>query len=294
MKRSIHYINRKTGEKVLETPPNSRLLSFLYGSYAGKLTLETLFKRKFLSDWAGKYANKKRSKKRIQKFITDHQMDMSDYIIPAEGYSSFNEFFYRKIKNGARVIGEGVVSPADGKILVFDKIDSTAKFNIKGIEFNLSQFLNSGNGLIDKYNDGSMVVIRLAPTDYHRFHFAVSGKVSETVKIKGWLYSVSPLALKNTFSIFCHNKREYNIISTDQYGEVLHCDVGATMVGSIFQTFDENNLVRKGDEKGYFAFGGSTVVLLFEKGKVKFSADLINNTKKGLETSILMGETIGL
>jgi phosphatidylserine decarboxylase len=247
-----------------------------------------------LSDWAGKYMNKKRSKKKIKQFIDQHEMDLSDYIIPKEGFETFNEFFYRKIKPGARAIQEGVVSPADGKVLAFNKVDATALFHIKGIEFDLKRFLDNDNKLFKQYEGGAMVVVRLAPTDYHRFHFPVKGQVSKTKRVKGWLYSVSPLALKNSFEIFCHNKREYNSIDTETNGQVLHFDVGATMVGTIIQTFKEESIVDKGSEKGYFAFGGSTVVLLFEKGKVKLSNDLLDNTSNGVETAVKMGETIGV
>lgn len=289
--KTIYYIDRSTGEKIHEVPPNSKLLSFLYSSYAGKITLEALFKRKFLSEWAGRYMNKKRSKKKIESFIRENKMDLSDYIIPENGYSTFNEFFYRKIKPEKRPIGEGVVSPADGKILAFEKIEDTKTFNVKGIEFDLRRFLMDDQ-LVDEFIGATMVIIRLAPTDYHRFHFACEGVVSKTCTIKGWLYSVSPIALKKSFEIFCHNKREFNIIQNEKLGKMIHCDVGATMVGSIFQTFTPDTFVQKGSEKGYFAFGGSTIVLLFEKGKVKIAEDILKNTKDGFETSVLMGENI--
>jgi phosphatidylserine decarboxylase len=100
------------------------------------------------------------------------------------------------------------------------------------------------------------------------------------------------LALRGSLKIFCENKREYCTLSTEEFGDILIVDVGATMVGSIIQTYEANSKVKKGDEKGYFAFGGSTLVLLFEKETITFDADLIENTKKGLETTVKVGEKI--
>ncbi|HYQ56234.1 MAG TPA: phosphatidylserine decarboxylase, partial [Draconibacterium sp.] len=139
---------------------------------------------------------------------------------------------------------------------------------------------------------GEMAIVRLAPPDYHRFHFPASGTASKSIKINGHYFSVSPLALQKSLEIFCENKREYCTLSTEEYGDILIVDVGATMVGSIIQTYEANTQVKKGDEKGYFAFGGSTLVLLFEKGKITFDADLVENTKKGMETTVKVGENI--
>ncbi len=143
--------------------------------------------------------------------------------------------------------------------------------------------------LAKKYEDGTFVIFRLAPADYHRFHFPVDGKVGVNNKIRGDYCSVSTHAIKRNFRIFCENKREYSIITTENFGDVVMVEVGATMVG-IVQTFKENSFIKKGDEKGYFLFGGSTCILVFEKDKVKIDEDILENTKKQLETRIYMGE----
>ena len=137
-----------------------------------------------------------------------------------------------------------------------------------------------------------MAIIRLAPADYHRYHFPASGIASASVPVKGHYFSVSPLALKGSLKILCENYREFCTLSTADYGDILITDVGATMVGSITQTYKAETEVKKGDEKGYFSFGGSTLVLLFEKDKVVFDKDLILNTKNRFETSVKMGENI--
>ena len=169
---------------------------------------------------------------------------------------------------------------------------SNSDFIIKGYRFDISSFLNNAK-LSQNYLDGTLVIIRLAPPDYHRFHFPISGKVSPVTRIDGDYYSVNPLALRKMTEILCLNKREFTIVTNPLFGDVIMAEVGATMVGSIVQTYT-GNTVNKGEEKGYFKFGGSTVVLLFEKNKIRIDDDLLINTLRGYETAIKEGERIGV
>ncbi len=289
---SLQYIDRQTGEVKSELVPGGKMMKNIYTTTLGKSTLYFLFKRKCFSVFGGILMNWSYSKRKIQPFIDEHKVSIDDFIIPEKGFKHFNDFFYRKIQTTKRPIADGIVSPADGKILVFPTIQDSQSFFIKGNEFNLTSFLKN-ESLAKKYEEGSMAIIRLAPADYHRFHFPVSGPVGEVTKIKGYYYSVSPIALQKNLRIFCENKREYCEVKTKEYGDVLICDVGATLTGKIIQTFQPGSLVEKGQEKGYFAFGGSTTVLLFEKNKIQFSDDLLKNTGNALETTVLMGEKIG-
>lgn len=291
-KHQIKYKDRKTNETLIEKVPGGNFMQFLYGqSPFGKLLLHQLFKRKFISTFIGRYMNSSLSKSRINAFIKEFNIKMDDYIIPKNGFKHFNDFFYRKIKPEARPISKDIVSPADGKILVFNKITDTKTFFIKGEYFNLITFLQNKK-LAKKYHQGAMAIIRLAPVDYHRYHFHIDGIAGKNHKIKGQYFSVSPIALQKSLRVFCENKREYMEVNNDQIGDSLICDVGATMTGGIVQTYQENQLVSKGDEKGYFVFGGSTLVVLFQKNTIQFSKDIIHNTNNGLETTIKMGETI--
>jgi len=288
----IYFIDRKTGKIVKEKVPGSKTMSFLYGKKrAGKLNLFLLFKRKYLSQFGGLMMKWSYSKRKIPTFIKEHQLNMDDFEVPEKGFKNFNQFFYRKLKEDKINIEEGVVSPADGKIVVFNIVDDCYKFYIKDCSFDLHTFLKD-EFLAKKYKGGAMAIIRLAPADYHRFHFPFDGVPTTSKKIKGYYYSVSPIALQQNMRIFCENKREYSILKTQEIGDILYCEVGATLTGSIVQTYIPNQPVKKGDEKGHFAFGGSTVVLLFEKNKIKFNQDLIEHTAKGYETSIKMGEQI--
>jgi len=290
--KDIIYINRKTGQKETEIVKGPKTMNYVYNKRLGQIGLRLLFKRKIFSMYGGWVMNKSKSIQKIDEFLKVNQLDMSQFVVPEGGYKNFNDFFYRKLQPNKRPIGKGLVSPADGKVVAFKTIGCCMDFYVKDCTFNLITFLKDKE-LAKKYEGGSMLVIRLAPADYHRFHFPAEGIPNETKKIKGYYYSVSPIALKQNMRIFLENKREYSTLKTKEFGDILLCDVGATLTGSIIQTYIPNQRVKKGEEKGHFAFGGSTVVVLFEKDKVIIDEDLLENTQKGLETTVEMGETIG-
>lgn len=289
----IQFKDRQ-GNILTEATPGSGFLSFLYGgNILGKLSLWLLVKRKFFSVIFGKYMSSTLSKSKVQPFIEKYEINMSPYVIPYGGFKSFNDFFYRKILPEYRPIGDGLVCPADGRVLAFQNIDNAQDFFVKGKKFNLNSFLQN-DSLAHNFEGGSMLIVRLAPVDYHRYHFPCDGTVSNNRVITANYYSVSPFALRKSLQIFLENQRAYCIQDSEQFGKVLYCDVGATLTGSILNTFQQGEFHNKGAEKGYFAFGGSTVVLLLEKGKVSWSSDILRNTKDGMETYVKMGETIGV
>jgi phosphatidylserine decarboxylase len=288
----IKIINRKSGKIEIENPPNKGLLKFIFTNPLGLLPLHLVVKRKFLSILFGKQMNKKSSARRIQQFVEDFNINMNESILKVTEFKTFNDFFYRKLKSISRPIMDGLVSPADGKALVFEQVSHMDEFFVKGKKFTLDKFLQD-NDLANTYEDASLVIIRLAPNDYHRYHFPYDGVISSTEIIDGFYYSVSPFAVKENVSIFCENKRSLSTLRTRDKGDILISEVGATMVGSIYQTYEPNTLITKGMEKGYFSFGGSTVILIVDSSKVKFEKDLLENTKNGFETTIKMGEKIG-
>ncbi len=287
----IEYYERESGQLKTEKVAGEKWLVWLYYNPIGEATLWTLAKRKLVSAIYGAMMDRSSSVKKIHPFIEDFDIDMS--VVQKQEFNSFNDFFTRKLKHDARPIDTSstiVVSPADGKILAYADI-SNSNFIIKGHRFDVSSFLDNPD-LAQKYHDGVLLIIRLAPADYHRFHFPVGGNVSPNKMIDGEYYSVNPFALRKKAEIFCLNKREYTILSNPLFGDIVMAEVGATMVGSIEQTF-KGSSVNKGEEKGYFKFGGSTIVLLFKKGKIQIDEDLLINTAKGYETTVKMGERIG-
>lgn len=294
--KKIEYIERKTGEIKVEKVPGEKYLKFLYYNPLGELPLNLVVKKKFLTEYYGKKMDKPESVKKIPSFIEQADINIAEAKKRVEEFKSFNDFFYRELKEGARTVDyrENVLaSPADGKILAFENLDIEKEFYIKGDKFTLEEFF-ADKGLANKYKDGVFMIIRLAPIDYHRFHFPADGEISESKLIDGVYYSVSTHAIKKNFRILCENKREYSILKTEKFGDIAMFEVGATMVGGIKQSYKSNSYVKKGEEKGYFYFGGSTCVLVFERGKVKIDEDLLKNTKKGIETKVYMGEKIGI
>ncbi len=292
--KSIDYIDRKTGEIKQEMVPGENWLQWLYHNPFGKLALHSVVKRKFVSCWYGGQMDAPASKSKIADFVESLQIDMREAVRPINEYETFNDFFIRTLKPEARPIDTDpgvIVSPADGKVLAFDEIKVMDTFFAKGQEFSLDDFLQD-KALSDTYADGTLLIIRLAPADYHRFHFPADGRISKSTLINGYLYSVSPYAVKNMMKVYWENKREYSVLSTEHSGDILLCEVGATMVGSIVQQYTPGTNVKKGQEKGWFKFGGSTIIVLLEKGIAQVDSDILQNTKNGYETSIKMGERL--
>jgi len=286
----IQYVNRESKDLRIENVPGEFWLNWLYNNPLGELSLEVLVKRKLVSEWYGKKMNSPESVDKIEEFVKKYNINLDE--AQKTKFSSFNDFFYRKLKSNARKIDttfNSIVSPADGKVLVFNNINNQ-DFIVKGYRFNLTEFLSSDK-LAKKYRGGSLMIVRLCPTDYHRYHFPLSGKIINESKIDGDYYSVSPIALKRKIEILCMNKRSYVELHNDKIGEYLIVEVGATMVGSIIHTFKSTN-VEKGEEMGYFKFGGSTIVLIFKKNKILIDKDLIDNTINGFETEVKMGEEV--
>ena len=286
----IHYVDRATGQIKTEKVMAGTGLYWLYNNPVGELTLNVLVKRKIVTELYGRYMHSHWSASKIKPFIRDYQIDTSRFVM--DHFNSFNAFFIRKLKPEAQKIDTGkriVISPVDGKCLAYADID-TASFIVKGIRFNIRSFLRN-DSLARLFHGGSLLLFRLAPTDYHRYHFPLSGKIATVRKIDGYYYSVNPIAIKKDIWIFFENKRQYQIIHSKLFGNVVMSEIGATMVGSMVQTHQGTQAV-KGEEDGYFQFGGSSVILLFERGKINIDTDLLKNTKSHLETSVKMGEHV--
>lgn len=294
--KKIEYIDRKTGKTLIEKVPGENFLKFLYYNPFGVLPLEALVKRKFLSVLYGKKMDSESSKKMIPNFVKEHSINMEESVKSIDEFTSFNDFFYRELKPDSRVVDRrrGVLtSPADGKVFVIENVSKDTEFFVKGEKFYLEDFLKN-KSLAKKYKNGMMFIIRLAPVDYHRFHFPASGMISKTKLIKGAYYSVSTHAIRKKFRIFCENKRTLSTLFTDSFKDICILEIGATMVGGIKQTYIPYTHVKKGDEKGYFYFGGSTVILLLEKQSFRIDKDILENSRNGIETKISMGERLGV
>jgi phosphatidylserine decarboxylase len=286
----IRFIDRNTGTLQVEKVFGGRALEILYGGgLLGKLIRPLLVKLPWASALVGYWMKRPASRKKIAPFIQEYGLDVREFL-PAE-YRSFNDFFIRKLKPECRPIvadPDTVVCPADGRYLVYPRFD---RFLVKGQEFSLGTLLQSSY-LGRRYAEGAMAIARLCPIDYHRFHFPCDGRAEAPRRISGGYDSVNPLALKQRLAILSENKRMVTEIETARFGTILYVEVGATSVGSIRQTFSAAHPVHKGQEKGYFEFGGSCLVLLFEKGRIAFDADLLRASEQGIETLCRFGQSL--
>ena len=287
----IEYYDRRTGEVCREKVMGDAAIRWAYQTLSGKLFAHLLFGTSLPSRLLGWYFDSPLSKGKIAGTIADLNIDESEFVRTKEEFDSFNDFFTRKLKSEARPFStnkDDFLCPADGRLLVYDDIDGNSCLKVKGVEDSVNNLF--GHEVNDS-NDGKAAVVRLCPADYHRYHFPCDGRIVETADVKGMYHSVNPVALKAKKRIFCLNKRSYAIIETKKFGRVAYMEVGAFGVAGIHQTYTGKDVTRM-QEKGYFDFGGSTIVLLFQKGKIEFDADLKENSAKGVETLVKVGETI--
>ena len=292
----IRYFDRYARSVKTEQIFGEKWLRFAYENPIGRFFVWALARRAVFSLYYGRQMNKPASALRVLPFIAQYGVDVDEFAKSAFDYKTFNDFFYRQLKPGVRPIAPGervAVLPADARHLAFANIDTAAGFYVKGAKFTLAALLGD-DALAEKFAGGAMLISRLCPVDYHRFHFPVGGTVGEPRLINGWLYSVSPVALRRNVGYLVENKRVVTLIESPVFGTVAMIEVGATNVGSIIQGFVSGREVVKGDEKGMFAFGGSCVITLFGRGRIEFDADLVTSSAEQIEVYAKMGDRLGV
>ena len=283
-------IKTRTGQNIASNEKQNQLLKKLYGSVTGRVLLKTLT-APALSRVAGRFMDSPASKVLIKPFIKKSGIDTSQYVM--SGFRSYNDFFTRRIKKGKRPVDtapEHLISPCDSKLTVY-KISSRSIFRIKGSRYRVSDLL-CNDFLAKRYCGGYCCIFRLEVDDYHRYCYIDSGVKSGNTFIPGELHTVNPVALER-YNIYKRNCREYTVLHTDNFGDVVQVEVGAMLVGRIVNLHDEGAF-RRGEEKGRFEFGGSTVVLLFEKDSIIPDRDILVNSSDGIETVVKYGEKIGI
>lgn len=245
------------------------------------------------SRWAANlyasHLNSRFSKRKIKKFIKKNGIDMSEY--KQVKYRSFNSFFTREIRPECRPVDkdrQSLVSPCDGKLTVFN-IDENSTFRVKGFDYSLNTLLRNEK-LASEYDGGICLIFRLTVTDYHRYIFFDGGTAEDSVFIKGRLHTVQHAALEKR-KVFTENCREYTLLHTENFGDALQVEVGAMFVGRI-SNHDKKQFGR-GEEKGYFEFGGSTIMLILKRGAAVIDEEIFENTRRGFETVVKCGERIG-
>lgn len=284
----MDYIDLQ-GKKVSNITNQDKLLSFLYTNIFGRMLLKPLIQPQ-VSKLAGRYLSSAHSKWLISKFIERNEINMDIY--EECDYSSFNDFFTRKIKPDSRPVPEDLdvlISPCDCLATVYP-IQENTTFSIKNTEYTLRSLLRSPR-LAKRFRGGYAYVLRLTVEDYHRYLYSVSGKQSKNYHIDGTYHTVNPIA-NDYLPIYKENTREYTVIHSKEFGDVLQMEVGALLVGKI-SNHKQSTVVTRGEEKGFFEYGGSTIVVLTQKGRVTPRSDLLTNSKNGYETKVLQAHPLG-
>lgn len=269
-----------------------RVLRLLYGNRAGRMVLGWLI-RPEVSNLVGRFMDTGLSRIMINPFIKKNDIDLS--LCQKNEFESYNDFFKRKLVPGARTIDttdEGFVSPCDSRLTVYDIEDTERQtFNIKDSEYTVASLLRDKK-LARHYRGGKLWLFRLCVDDYHRYIYNVSGKQSDVRRIEGVYHTVNPIA-SEYYDIYKENTREYCLIRTENAGTVVDMEVGALLVGRIVNRYVDSTDVRRGEEKGYFEFGGSTIILLTQKDKVTPLGRIVENSRKDIETRVRQGELVG-
>ena len=284
----MKWIDRQ-GNIVSEGDGNNGSLQFLYNTSFGRLLLRMLV-RKFPSDLVGWFMQTRLSTCWIKGFIKKNKIDMSQY--EDRKFTSFNDFFTRRIRPECRRVDsdpDHFISPCDSKLTVH-KIEENASFRVKGVDYTVGQLLRSEE-LAGEYAGGLLLVFRLTVDDYHRYCYPDSGEKGENMHIQGVYYTVNPIAF-GRYGVFRENTREYSVIHSDNFGDLVMMEVGATLVGRISNLHGACH-VDRGQEKGHFDFGGSTIVVLVKPGVLRVDEDILRNTADGCETVVKYGERVG-
>lgn len=295
MGSEILFWNPYTSDYEAEKIYGEKWLRFSYQNFLGRIGLWGMVQRKWFSQWYGKRMDSPQSREKILPFINKYNLNQKEFLEAPETFKTFNEFFYRKLNREARPIDENdqiVIFPADGRHLIVPNLSEIEQIYAKGQAFNLRQLLGCAK-LAKKFQTGAMLISRLCPVDYHRFHFPIDGKLTFPRLINGSLFSVNPIAVRQRISIFWENKRYISCIENQRLGMIVQLLIGATCVGTVHFSNKKNLSVRKGDEHGYFSFGGSCVITLFPENKINFRKDLVEQSSLGYESYFRFGENLG-
>lgn len=287
----ITYWDRR--KKCLETEHvyGDQALRSIYGNSFGRFLADTLLSRPLFSRLYCRFQSSSLSRGKIAPFIQKFKVSMEEY--EDRPFQSFNDFFTRLFRENARpftsIPGE-MPALAEGRYLAYEDSRAWTTYPVKGQQTPLFQLLGDEN--LSTTFSGPVLIARLCPTDYHRFHFPDDGVIVSQTRLKGPLHSVNPLALATKSDILFTNERQLAILETKNFGKLAYIEVGAMCVGRIVQKHSQGYVFKRGEEKGHFLFGGSTVILVGEKGRWKPDADLLEQTAQGRETFIRLGERL--
>ena len=288
----IKLFDLESREVIEEAIPGETLLRIIYQNETfSSISLRYLLcKNAYFSSFVGFLMKRFWSKRSIPSFINKYHIKSDDF--EKTKYRCFNDFFIRKLKDGARTLSnDDIIAPCDGRYFCHQNISNIEGFYIKGQKLSLADLIGNFNAA-NIFRKGSMIISRLAPVDYHRFHFPLDCTLTNISSVEGTLHSVSPLALRHRLRNLIENKKVLIELTSPTHGNVLMIAVGATNVGSIHITQEIGKSYKKGDELGYFSFGGSMIITLFQAGSLKFDDTLTKHTTNQMEVLLKMGTSL--
>ncbi len=297
MSSEIKYWNRHDRREETEKVYGDAFVRWLYGTRKGQIVSDALLSRHVVSRAYGAYQSSRLSAHKVAPFIEEFKIPMEQY--EPGPFRSFNDFFIRRFRPGQRPIASDpkeLAAFAEARYLAYRTITPTQKFPVKG-EYLTAEALLGDAEKAKPFHGGPLLLARLCPVDYHRFHFPDDGRALENYAIRGALHSVNPLALRYKSEIFATNERAVSILETRSFGKLAYIEVGAMMVGLIVQSHPsaknpKGGEFKRGEEKGYFLFGASTVIVLGEPGAWTPSQDLLENTARDREVLVRLGEPL--
>lgn len=266
-----------------------RFLEWMYGTAPGRCLVRLMI-QPWVSRSAGWLLDRRISALAVKPFIKSNHIDMTDF--EQRKFRSFNDFFTRQVREGRRPVDmepEHLIAPCDSKLTAYP-IGADSRFRIKGVDYTLEQLLRDGE-LARRFLGGTLLLFRLTVGDYHRYGYVDSGCLGREIHLNGVYHTVNPAAA-GRYPIYRENTREYALLESDHFGTLLQMEVGAAMVGRIVNNSGER-MVQRGEEKGRFEFGGSTVIVLLQKDAAVIDEDILRNTREDAETVVRLGEKIG-
>lgn len=291
----IELYDRRSGRLVREVVYEERFMRLFYGTRVGRWFTEFVLRARLFSRLYGWLQRRRATRRKIAPFVERHGIDPTESERPPDRYPSFAAFFVRRLKPERRPVDrnpDALIAPADGRLLALPVREGRV-YPVKGAHFSLDE-LAPGASLGDRYDGGHCLILRLAPSDYHRFCYLDDGLQSPVRDLAGGLHSVSPLALRHGIRVFPRNHRHCCTIETRSFGGVVQIEVGALTVGSIRQVRPEGGPARRGEEKGWFELGGSTIIVLLKPGRARIDSEIVEHSREGVETLVRLGERVGM
>ena len=292
MSREVWVRSRTTGLLEREQQFSAHLFHFLFDTKVGLGLSRLLFSKLWFSRLYGRYQTGSSSLSKVDSFIERYQINMGEF--EPGPFESFNHFFCRRFKPGARNFAqeaEALGSPAEGRLLAYQKASDCPLLSIKGSNLSLLDLVKQPGFIPSSMQEGPVLLLRLSPLDYHRFHAPDRLHVDQRLFIPGDLFTVHPLGWKHRPNVFFLNQREALLTQTANFGRLLYMAIGGFVVGKIHPSKSSNHFER-GEEMGWFEMGGSTILIVGEPGAFEVDPDLLESTRGGTETFVRLGETI--